>query len=628
MQATFIRPLNTGEPNDIVLTATNDHYIAYAIHPTLGIQNDGSLRVHPSKVLGPYLGRLTINFSNTSVCPPQTKIETDGYLSADGNFKLTWKYTTGDANIEFTMQSKKIGWMGVGLAPSGNIGHVAMDTYWGFVSGGVPTLEDARSNSVAAPAKDATQNVINPSTSSVVDGFTTITFSRPVAAAEANDYTIVDGPTTVSWGIADSPDLTTIHSARGRFEVNLLAQGPVVIFAAKPLPPGGEGARILVLGVAGIFCLWAFMRHGKKFLKCCLLGKKKGVNEEKFRESTLDLDEEERRYAQTSYDGDQSAQGGRFGQSQLAQHNALLTTRQYQKTGDDWYKYDPKAHLRKNSSFKDLGQVKDLHNQLNRNDAKKASEGCFHSLMVFGEKRVGGSQVTILQLMMSIVWGGVNIASVFLGEAAMGSNWGYLAAVNALFVAVPAQRNGVLNWVLGIPFDKVISYHRWLGRWLILCIGVHMGLYYDRFQEIALSPSPLAYGFWSFLFGIVIFITSLGPLRRKNFDFFFWAHFAFLLFYAFMYMHDPACELYVIIAGAMYAMDRLIRAFWGLVPRKSSKLMYKEGNIVQVCVPKHPVHNCLKSFKVGQYVFGKDSLFFALFPVPTFLFIFSLSHDR
>jgi len=56
---------------------------------------------------------------------------------------------------------------------------------------------------------------------------------------------------------------------------------------------------------------------------------------------------------------------------------------------------------------------------------------------------------------------------------------------------------------------------------------------------------------------------------------------------------------YAIAAASLYALDRFIRFFWGLWPRKTVKLEVKPGNCVQVVFQKHP----LARYSIGQYVF-------------------------
>ncbi len=58
---------------------------------------------------------------------------------------------------------------------------------------------------------------------------------------------------------------------------------------------------------------------------------------------------------------------------------------------------------------------------------------------------------------------------------------------------------------------------------------------------------------------IGIMITSLEWFRRKKFEFFFYSHFAFVLFYLLGAFHSPKFVPFAIAAAAFYAFDRLLR---------------------------------------------------------------------
>jgi predicted ferric reductase len=59
--------------------------------------------------------------------------------------------------------------------------------------------------------------------------------------------------------------------------------------------------------------------------------------------------------------------------------------------------------------------------------------------------------------------------------------WGSLAACNTMLLIIPATRNSILTWFLGLPFDHVVIYHRWLARFTLLCVLIHFCFYLVRF---------------------------------------------------------------------------------------------------------------------------------------------------
>ena len=82
-------------------------------------------------------------------------------------------------------------------------------------------------------------------------------------------------------------------------------------------------------------------------------------------------------------------------------------------------------------------------------------------------------------------------------------------------------------------------------------------------------------GWVAVMAGYFIIATAVGYLRRNKFNFFFYAHFAFLFWFAGAAFHSKDCRIYVIAATALYLIDRIGRLMQGLCPRKSTMLRVK-----------------------------------------------------
>ena len=67
---------------------------------------------------------------------------------------------------------------------------------------------------------------------------------------------------------------------------------------------------------------------------------------------------------------------------------------------------------------------------------------------------------------------------------------GSLAACNVMFLVVPATRNNLLTFLLGLPFDYTILYHRFLGRFAIGLVVIHMLLYASPFHAVPPRKPP------------------------------------------------------------------------------------------------------------------------------------------
>ena len=56
-------------------------------------------------------------------------------------------------------------------------------------------------------------------------------------------------------------------------------------------------------------------------------------------------------------------------------------------------------------------------------------------------------------------------------------------------LVMPATRNSVLTWFLGLPFDHVVAYHRFFGRFTMLCATLHFWLLLQFSSPCSMLPS-------------------------------------------------------------------------------------------------------------------------------------------
>lgn len=222
--------------------------------------------------------------------------------------------------------------------------------------------------------------------------------------------------------------------------------------------------------------------------------------------------------------------------------------------------------------------------------------------------RVYGTMIPVHSVALALVFVLLIVVIVFLFPAETWSwadSLGHVSGAVGLLTALPATRNSLLCWLLDMHFDATIMYHRWLGRLAVLLAFVHMIAYFATGVDGWSPPDPdhilvekYLVGFLALAAGLWIIFTAFDMVRRLQFEFFYWSHFAFLLWYVFSALHSPVCAIYAYVAAGIYALDRLVRFFWGLWPRHAT-LTAKEGGVVFVRWPKHP----LARYDVGNYVF-------------------------
>ena len=79
-----------------------------------------------------------------------------------------------------------------------------------------------------------------------------------------------------------------------------------------------------------------------------------------------------------------------------------------------------------------------------------------------------------------VVYAALNIAALLVSDHSADRGLGTLAAANTMLLVVPATRNNVLTLLLGLPFDRVVLHHRFLGRATITIVFAHFIMYLDQ----------------------------------------------------------------------------------------------------------------------------------------------------
>jgi Ferric reductase like transmembrane component/FAD-binding domain/Ferric reductase NAD binding domain len=216
------------------------------------------------------------------------------------------------------------------------------------------------------------------------------------------------------------------------------------------------------------------------------------------------------------------------------------------------------------------------------------------------DQHLGDAIIVSLYLLLNLVC--VVVAREPDGSIDWARAFGSLAVGNTMLLIVPATRNSVLTWFLGLPFDHVIIYHRILGRIALVCVVLHFLLFADKLADHASEPLYF-WGILAMCCGLIIAATTLNFVRRKFFNVFFFSHYAFVGYFVFAYLHFYECRIYLLVGAGLYALDRLLRLLWGLCPRKTFVFRNKGDGLAQVRFPKNPLTDMLGMHKVGQYYF-------------------------
>lgn len=121
-------------------------------------------------------------------------------------------------------------------------------------------------------------------------------------------------------------------------------------------------------------------------------------------------------------------------------------------------------------------------------------------------------------------------------------------------------------------------YHRFLGRVTISLALLHGALYipndYGAYTN-AMGASALACG-------LIIVCTTFDYVRRKMFNLFFYAHYSFIGYFLFGYLHVQQSRPFLLAGAITYALDKLLRAVWTLIPRETLLFRNRGEGIAQV----------------------------------------------
>nr|WEQ60891.1 FRO7 [Lycium barbarum] len=153
-----------------------------------------------------------------------------------------------------------------------------------------------------------------------------------------------------------------------------------------------------------------------------------------------------------------------------------------------------------------------------------------------------------------------------------GFRFGFIGLVCLAFLFLPVARGSVLLRAIDIPFEHATRYHVWLGHLTMALFTLH-GLFYvicwamrGRLLEelvdwknegVANLPGVI-----SLTAGLLMWVTSLPGVRRKNFELFFYTHQLYVVFVVFLALHVG--DFIFMIAGAgifLFMLDRFLRFF-------------------------------------------------------------------
>ncbi|PON78701.1 Cytochrome b245, heavy chain [Trema orientale] len=152
----------------------------------------------------------------------------------------------------------------------------------------------------------------------------------------------------------------------------------------------------------------------------------------------------------------------------------------------------------------------------------------------------------------------------------MGLRLGSVGIFCLAFLFLPVARGSVLLRLIDIPFEHATRYHVWLGHLTMVLFTLHGLLYVIawtiqgrlveqilEWKDIGIANLP---GVISLLAGLLMWVTSLPPVRKINFELFFYTHQLYVVFVIFLALH-VGDFVFCISAGGifLFMLDRFLR---------------------------------------------------------------------
>uniref|UniRef100_A0A7C9EE32 Ferric-chelate reductase (NADH) n=1 Tax=Opuntia streptacantha TaxID=393608 RepID=A0A7C9EE32_OPUST len=159
--------------------------------------------------------------------------------------------------------------------------------------------------------------------------------------------------------------------------------------------------------------------------------------------------------------------------------------------------------------------------------------------------------------------------SVFMLERT-GANLGLIGMFCLALLFLPISRGSMLLRLIDIPFEHATRYHVWLGHLTMALFTLH-GLFYviawalerKLMEELLewrdVGVANLA-GVISLIAGLLMWVTSLPPVRKWNFELFFYTHQLYVVFVLFLAFH-VGDFIFCFAAGGifLFMLDRFLR---------------------------------------------------------------------
>lgn len=185
--------------------------------------------------------------------------------------------------------------------------------------------------------------------------------------------------------------------------------------------------------------------------------------------------------------------------------------------------------------------------------------------------------------------------------AQAGTMLGRVSVVLIVLLFLPVTRNSPILRILGLPFDQAVKYHKWAGYLLLAVLVGHGGAFvavyaqkrtWHRLISVAAAQTGgvlVLPGLVALLVAIYMAATSLPVIRRRHFNFFYYSHQLYVVFFAgFAYHVGVKTAGYAMGAAFLFFLDRFMRCWQSSRLIRVSYARVSSAGIIELKVPRSP----------------------------------------
>lgn len=167
--------------------------------------------------------------------------------------------------------------------------------------------------------------------------------------------------------------------------------------------------------------------------------------------------------------------------------------------------------------------------------------------------------------------------------------YGWLTIANGGLALLTAARNNLFLELIRIPSPVLLDYHRWIGRATVIHATIHFALntrhdiateqLADAFASSRIQVGTMAWAALCFMF-----LTSIGFVRRRWFESFYYTHFLFLVFVAGALIHATKGPEFLLPGLLLWGVDRAMRFANNFRSVNVKEVRHFEGDVTKFTV--------------------------------------------